>query len=109
MSEEFKTWKCGFCGGPVIEGQRFAWLPDKGYVHIECLHKHVRSKYPGGIPARLWALLNVTEALSYTIVRIKQAQREAGEDEETQKLLIKIRRAIEDLETEVDKEIALHL
>ena len=109
MTGEFKTWKCGLCGGPVIEGQRFVWLPGPGYVHIECLHKHVRTKYPEGIPARLWALLNVTEALSYAIVRIKQAQREAGEDEEAQNLLLRIRRAIEELETEVDKQIASHL
>jgi len=108
VSGEFKMWKCGICGGPVIEGQRFAWLPGKGYVHVECLHRHVRTRYPDGIPSQLWALLNVSEVLSYAIVRIKQAQREAG-DERITGLLVRVRREIESLETDVDREISRYI
>ncbi|WP_082398142.1 DUF2175 family protein [Aeropyrum camini] len=32
-----KTWTCGICGGTIIEGQRFTFIPGKGAVHFECL------------------------------------------------------------------------
>ncbi len=75
MAEKYKKWSCFLCGDTVIEGQRFAWIPEKGYAHIECLHEELARRFEGRIPARVEALLDFDEAMAYAIVRTKQAEK----------------------------------
>ncbi len=70
----FQEWKCVICGAPVVEGQRFAWIPGKGYAHLECLLDRVREAFDGRIPGDVAALLEAEEAIAYAITRLKQAR-----------------------------------
>lgn len=78
MSGKYKKWTCFLCGDTVIEGQRFAWIPEKGYAHIECLHEELAKRFNGRIPAEVEALLDFDEAMAYSIVRSKQAEKLLG-------------------------------
>ncbi len=80
MAGKFKKWECFLCGDIVVEGQRFAWIPEKGFAHMECFHEWLSNKFDGRIPAELEALLDFDEAVAYAIVRSKQAEAIAGEE-----------------------------
>ncbi len=73
----FQTWKCIVCGEPVIEGQRFLWVPNKGYAHLECVKGLIAEKSVSLDPDTV-ALLDASEAVSYAIVRVKAAARLAS-------------------------------
>ncbi len=68
-----KRWVCALCGGDVVEGQRFTFLPGRGAVHVECLNEKLYRA--GGDSA---ALAAANEALLYAIIRLKEAERAAG-------------------------------
>ncbi|MCE4603363.1 MAG: DUF2175 domain-containing protein [Aeropyrum sp.] len=99
-----KKWSCYICGGEVIEGQRFTFLPEKGAVHVECLNKEFMKVDPS---PEIIALLDANEALLYTIVRLKEAGRIA-ESEEAKSLLDNARREVERLAGILAREIAKH-
>lgn len=69
----FKRWKCILCGDDVIEGQRFIFVPRKGFAHLECVIS--RAAAAGAIDRDIAALLDSVEAVSYAIVRLKGSQR----------------------------------
>ncbi len=77
---KYKSWKCGLCGDTVIEGQRFLVIKDIGFTHLECVVEKVSSR-GGGMDRDLVALIDVNEMLTYGIVRLKQAELEAGSDD----------------------------
>jgi hypothetical protein len=104
--DKFKSWKCGLCGEPVIEGQRMVVLGKYGYVHVECFYEYLKEKYPNGVPRDIIALSDTNEALAYAIVRLKQAKRISSEEEE---FIDSIRRRIEDLASEVDEKLSRKL
>lgn len=70
----FSKWSCFICGDIVVEGQRFVWMPGRGYAHIECFTSLVKSRTGGSIPGDIAAMLEVEEVLAYSIVRLKQAR-----------------------------------
>ena len=74
---ELKKWKCVLCGQDVIEGQRFIYIPGKGYAHIECTYERAREKLSPDVVA----LMDANEVLSYAIVRLKEAARIAESEE----------------------------
>ena len=95
MAEKFKKWTCFLCGDTVIEGQRFVWMPDRGYAHIECLHEVLRDKFNGAIPADVEALVDLDEVIAYAIVRSKQVEKLL--DEETRAKVEEARHKLEGL------------
>ncbi len=72
----FKKWKCILCGEDVVEGQRFIWVPQRGYAHIECVKARLAAS--GRLDQDVVALLDASEAVSYAIVRLKAAARLAS-------------------------------
>ncbi len=68
------------CGEPVVEGQRFAWIPGRGYAHFECLLSVLRERFNGSVPGDVLALVEAEEALAYAITRLKQARWAASSD-----------------------------
>ena len=74
MGEKFKKWSCYLCGDIVIEGQRFGWIPEKGFVHMECLYEYIAKSFGGRIPSDISALLELEEIAGYGIVRVKQIE-----------------------------------
>lgn len=78
----YRSWRCSVCGEPVVEGQRFLWLPGGRVVHLECV-QGLLAERRGEVPRGLVALLDAVEAVSYAIVRLKGAERlAAGTGEE---------------------------
>ena len=75
MEEKYKKWSCFLCKDTVIEGQRFGWIPDKGYVHIECLHEEIAKRFEGRIPIEVEALIDFDELAAYGITRAKQVEK----------------------------------
>ena len=71
----FKRWKCVLCGDDVIEGQRFVFIPRRGFAHLECVSSRVTAS--GALDAEVAALLDAVEVVSYAIVRLKTAERAA--------------------------------
>lgn len=71
----FKRWKCVLCGDDVIEGQRFVFIPRRGFAHFECVSSKAASS--AAFNAEAAALLDAVEAISYAIVRLKTAQKTA--------------------------------
>ncbi|GBF09874.1 conserved hypothetical protein [Aeropyrum pernix] len=86
-----KTWECSICGGTIIEGQRFTFIPGQGAVHFECLAESTL-KNPSGDAV---ALLDANEVLLYTIVRLKEAARIARSEE--------IKNSIDNVRIEVER------
>ena len=74
MVERFKKWNCFLCGDIVVEGQRFGYIPDKGFMHIECLREKITKLFNGNIPAEIGALLDLEEISAYGIVRVKEIE-----------------------------------
>ena len=95
MPDKYKKWTCFLCGDTVIEGQRFVWMPNKGYAHIECLHEDLKEKFNGSIPSDVEALLDFEEAVAYAIVRSKHAEKLL--DEETRARVEEARHKLEGL------------
>jgi hypothetical protein len=85
-----RKWTCALCGGEVVEGQRFTFLPGRGAVHVECLAERL-----AGAGREAAALHAANEALLYAIVRLKEAARMAGEG--------RAREAIEEARREVER------
>ncbi len=75
MPEKYKKWSCFLCEDIVIEGQRFGWIPDKGYIHIECLHEEIAKRFNGKIPVEIEALIDFDELAAYGITRAKQVEK----------------------------------
>ncbi|MET1128562.1 MAG: DUF2175 family protein [Thermoproteota archaeon] len=73
----FRKWKCILCGDDVIEGQRFVFVPRRGFAHLECVSSRVAAS--GVLDAEVAALLDAVEAVSYAIVRLKTAERAVPE------------------------------
>jgi len=85
-------WNCFYCGDEVIEGQRFTFIPGKGAVHIECLNEIILRA-----PSRdVIAVSDANEALLYTIIRLKEAERIAGTSNVKEEIA-RIRREVERL------------
>lgn len=74
MGGKFKRWTCFLCGDVVIEGQRFGWIPDKGFTHIECLYEELMKRFRGKPPTEVVALIDFDELAAYGIVRVKQIE-----------------------------------
>ncbi len=74
----FQRWRCIVCGEEVVEGQRFLWVPRRGFAHLECVLGLAADRGVSLDPDTL-ALLLASEAVSYAIVRLKDAERLAGE------------------------------
>ena len=66
-----KKWQCAICGGEVVEGQRFTFIPGKGAVHVECLNTYALGKAKDKVKTA--ALLDANEVLLYAITRLKEA------------------------------------
>lgn len=77
------------CGGDVIEGQRFTFIPGKGAVHVECLNERLFRKGSEAV-----ALADANEVLLYAIVRLKEAEKAAGEGE-VRESIARVRREVE--------------
>ena len=86
-----KKWQCAICGGEVVEGQRFTFLPGKGAVHVECLNAYVLERAKD--KARAAALLDANEVLLYAITRLKEAERLL--DGEAREAVEEARKAVE--------------
>jgi hypothetical protein len=93
---KYKVWKCALCGEPLIEGQRFVFIPSKGYAHLECFFELLKEKHGDRLNLGVVALLVANEVLLYTIVRLKEAYRLA-DDENVRNLLLDVRKSIEGL------------
>ncbi len=90
---ELLKWKCVICGQDVIEGQRFFYVPGKGYAHAECYYeKLLEGKEP--MMRDIIALMDANEVLSYAIVRLKEAARVASSSE-VKDAITRTRREIE--------------
>ena len=100
----FKTWKCSVCGEQIIEGQRFFVLPRVGLVHAECVWGLLAGREV--VDPDLLALLDASEAVSYAIVRLKQAERAAGA---SSALLASARKRLESIAAELERELARRL
>ena len=96
----FQQWKCIVCGEPVVEGQRFLWVPRRGFVHLECVLGLLGEK--GSLDAETLALLLASEAVSYAIVRFKDAERLVGEHS----VLVENRKKLEGVAAAVEKALA---
>ncbi|MCE4620355.1 MAG: DUF2175 domain-containing protein [Desulfurococcales archaeon] len=92
-------WKCVLCGEDVIEGQRFFYIPGKGYAHAECVYERLAEK---GYSREVAALMDANEVLAYAIVRLKEAARIAGEGE-VSKEITDARKKIEGLAAKLEK------
>ena len=97
---ELKKWKCVLCGQDVIEGQRFIYLPNKGYAHIECYYEKLKPK----LNPDIIALMDANEVLAYAIVRLKEAARLAGTPEVSEEIT-QARRKIEGLAARLEKKL----
>ncbi len=96
-----RKWKCVYCGGDVIEGQRFFWIPSrKGYAHIECVYERLLSQ-AGEEVRDIVALMDANEVLSYAIVRLKEAARIAV-SEGVREEITRVRREIERLAAQLE-------
>jgi len=97
-----KKWKCIICGEDLIEGQRFGYVPGKGYAHVECFYERIAER---GIDRDTVALMDANEFLLYTIIRLKEAGRIA-KSHEVKDEIITIRRKIEDLVEELERKLS---
>lgn len=97
-----KKWKCAICGEDLIEGQRFAYLPGRGYAHIECLYQRIAET---GLDRDTVALMDANEVLVYAIVRLKEAARIAA-SEKVSSEIASVRRSIEGLAERLEKLLA---
>ncbi|MCE4600505.1 MAG: DUF2175 domain-containing protein [Desulfurococcales archaeon] len=94
-----RKWKCHLCGQDIIEGQRFLFVPGKGYVHIECYYERVKAS---NAERDVMALMDANEVLTYAIVRLKEAGRIAASDELREEIL-SARRRIEELAERLER------
>ncbi len=78
MADKYKKWSCYLCGDIVIEGQRFGYIPEKGFIHIECLREYISNKFGGSIPIDVEAALDLEEIAAYGIIRVKELERIVG-------------------------------
>ncbi len=99
----FKKWRCILCGEDVIEGQRFVYIPNRGYAHVECIAGLIAEK--GVVDGDIAALHSASEALSYGIVRLKEAARLASSDDAA-RIIDEARRKLEGLAAMVEKALA---
>ena len=97
----FKSWRCSACGEQIVEGQRFFVLPRVGLVHAECVWGLLGGGR-GSVDPDLLALLDASEAVSYAIVRFKQAERAAGA---SSRLLSSARKRLESIAAELEREL----
>ena len=94
-----RKWKCPLCGQDIIEGQRFFFVPGKGYVHIECYYERVKAS---SAERDVMALMDANEVLTYAIVRLKEAGRIAASDELREEIL-SARRRVEELAERLER------
>ena len=91
-----RKWSCVLCGDTLVEGQRFFFVPGKGYAHVECVYERLE-------PSRdVVALMDANEVLLYSIVRLKEAARIA-ETSEARDAIVRVRRRIEDMAEELER------
>ncbi|MCE4628321.1 MAG: DUF2175 domain-containing protein [Desulfurococcales archaeon] len=95
---ELKKWKCILCGQDVIEGQRFIYVPGKGYAHIECAYERAKDKLSPDVVA----LMDANEVLAYAIVRLKEAARIA-ESEQVKSEIVGARYKIEGMAAKLEE------
>jgi len=93
-------WTCVYCGDTVIEGQRFFFIPGKGFAHVECVYERLKS-----LDRDTVALMDVNEVLAYAIVRLKEAARIA-ESEDVKGEIDSARKKIEGLAARLEKLLA---
>lgn len=89
---KYKTWKCGICNEPVIEGQRFLFLRKYGFVHLECVIEKISEK--SMLNRDLVGLIDANEVLAYTIIRLKQSE-SMSSDEKIRELIVSTRKELE--------------
>ncbi len=92
LSTKYKTWRCGLCGENVIEGQRFLFLRNLGFVHLECLIEKLSEK--NLLSRDVIALIDSNEVLTYSIIRLKQAEIMSS-DSRIKEILLSIRKELE--------------
>jgi hypothetical protein len=99
----FRKWRCVLCGEEVVEGQRFIYIPGRGYAHVECVAGLIAEK--GLLTGDVAALHAASEALSYAIVRLKEAARLASSGEAVE-AIVEARRRVEDIAAMVERVLA---
>ena len=92
-------WKCVLCGDDVIEGQRFFYIPGRGYAHAECVYERLADK---GYSREAVALMDANEVLAYAIVRLKEAARIAGKGSVADEIT-SVRKEVEGLAARLEK------
>jgi len=106
MSTKYKVWKCGICGENVIEGQRFLFLRNLGFIHIECLIEKLSEK---NILSRdIIALIDSSEVVTYSIVRLKQAELMSS-DNKIKELIVSLRKELEKRSVSLSNELEKYL
>jgi len=98
---EWMRWRCHICGFDVIEGQRFGYLPGKGFIHIECLYDKLKELFPDGIPEDVLAAVEAEEIASYGIIRIKQVEYMVGDEYRDE--VVRIRKKFEGASADAGK------
>ncbi|MEZ0290792.1 MAG: DUF2175 family protein [Sulfolobales archaeon] len=99
---KYRTWKCGICGESVIEGQRFIFVKDLGFVHLECAIERLLGKE--SVSRDIIALLDANEVITYSIVRFKDSEIKAS-SKETKDLLINMRRELEKISAQLSSKL----
>ncbi len=94
-----QKWKCVLCGEDVIEGQRFFYIPGKGYAHAECVYERLSSKKYN---RDVIALMDANEVLAYAIVRLKEAGRMAHDKDVVEEITM-ARKKVEGLAARLEK------
>lgn len=97
-----KKWKCIICGEDLIEGQRFGYVPGKGYAHLECFYEKISQH---NLDRDTVALMDANEVLLYSIVRLKEAARIAKSGELKEEIN-SIRRRLEGLVEELERKLS---
>ncbi|MGC9009629.1 MAG: DUF2175 family protein [Sulfolobales archaeon] len=92
LNTKYKTWKCGLCGENVIEGQRFLFLRNLGFVHLECLIEKLSEK--NLLNRDIIALIDSNEVVTYSIIRLKQAEIMSS-DNKIKEIIMSLRKELE--------------
>jgi hypothetical protein len=104
---KYKTWKCGLCGETVIEGQRFLFIRDIGFAHFECVVEKLTRNLEN-VNRDLTALLDANEVITYSIIRLKDAEAKAS-DQEIKNLLIGVRKELEKYSAQLSSGLSKYL
>jgi len=95
---KYKTWKCGICGETIIEGQRFIFLREIGFAHLECVLERLTEK--NSVNRDLLSLIDANELITYSIIRLKESETLAA-DKDIKEKIISVRKSLEKYSVEL--------